>query len=104
MTALGTPLAVVTDTALCDRHSHEVVVVTDGQRAYVYPLDDHAEVTGDTTVARVGVTLTAACPLPLAHDERCDGTLTWRLDADGAWGADADALRLLTAYGTAVEQ
>lgn len=98
MTALGTPLACITDTSLCDRRHHEVVIVTDGQRAYVYPLDNQVQVAGDTTVARVGVTLTADCP-----DATCDGQVAWRMDTEGTWGADADALRLLTAYGTGVE-
>jgi hypothetical protein len=40
----------------------------------------------------------------VAYDDRCDGTLTWRLDTDSAWGADGDASRLLTAYGQQVER
>ena len=100
VTTLGSPLVAMTDVALCDRAAHKVVIVTDGQRAYVYPLDDRTQVAGDTAVARVGVTLTAACP---CHGD-CDGQLVWRLDAAGVWGADGDAMRLLTAYGIGVEQ
>lgn len=107
--ATGTPLAVVTDVALCDRREHELAIVTDGQRAYVYPIDSRSPVHEDTIVQRTGVTLTARCPLAggPSHDadpDQCDGTLTWRMDAEGVWGADADALRLLTAYGFGVEQ
>lgn len=113
MTAvLGTRLVAFTETALCDRHEHEVVIVTDGTRAYVYPLDG-AHVMEDTTVSRTGVTLTASCPIATAphvygsakdfDPVQCDGQLVWRLDTDNGWGADADALRLLTAYGLAVE-
>lgn len=98
VTQLGTALVAFRSVALCDRHDHELAIVTDGSRAYVYPLDDDAMVAGSTAVARVGVTLTAACPLD------CDGDLTWRLDTDTAWGVDGDAARLLTAYGQQVER
>lgn len=100
---LGQPLAVFSSVALCDRHDHEVVVVSDGQRAYVYPLNDGAEVLGDTAVGRVGVTLTASCPVAVAYDDGCDGSLAWRL-SDSEWTADADARRLLAAFGRGVEQ
>lgn len=107
--ALGTPLAVVTDVALCDRRQHELALVTDGQRAYVYPIDSRSPVYEDTVVCRTGVTLTARCPLAGAHTfdadpDQCEGTLTWRMDAEGVWGVDADAQRLLAAYGLQVEQ
>lgn len=110
---LPQPLTAMSDVELCDRHQHEVAIVTDGQRAYVYPLDG-ANVMGDTIVARTGVTLTASCPVAMAphcygsaadfDPVQCDGQVTWRIDTEGTWGADADALRLLVAYGTGVEQ
>lgn len=103
-TALGTGLVTFRDVALCDRHAHEVALITDGRRAYVYPVDDRAEVAGETAVARVGVTLTAACPLAVAYDDRCAGDLTWRLDTDTTWGADGDALALLARFGRQVER
>lgn len=110
---LGEPLAVFSAVALCDRHEHECVIVSDGQRAYVYTLDG-AHVMEDTTVGRVGVTLTATCPVAMAPRNsfgssedfdpmQCDGSLVWRLDTE-EWTADADARRLLTAYGMGVEQ
>lgn len=106
-----TTLAIVTDVALCDRRSHELAIITDGQRAYVYPVDSRSPVHEDTIVNRTGVTLTARCPLAGgsasygdSDPDQCDGTLTWRMDAEGVWGVDADALRLLTAYGFGVEQ
>lgn len=103
VTQLGTALVAFRSVALCDRHDHELAIVTDGSRAYVYPLDDHAMVAGSTAVARVGVTLTAACSLDVAYDDRCDGELSWRLDTDGDWGADGDAIALLTAFGKPVQ-
>lgn len=100
--ALGERLAVFRDVALCDRHDHECSIVSDGQRAYVWPLEP-LDVAEDTIVARVGVTLTAACPVPLSEDVQCDGQLVWKLDTPDTWTADADARRLLTAYGRGVE-
>lgn len=99
---LGTRLVALRDIAVCDTPTgpqHEVVCVTDGQHAYVYPLDDRTQVEGDTIVCRMGVTLEATCPAT-----GCIGRVSWRLDADHGWGADGDALRLLTAYGQQVEQ
>lgn len=110
MTALGQVLAVFTDTAVCDRCGAEHAIVSDGQRAYAYPLDPHARVAGDTGVSRTGVTLTATCLLPsglrfLGEDaDPCGGDLVFRLDTDGSWTSDADARRLLTAYGRGVDQ
>lgn len=109
-TTLGAGLVAFRDVALCDRRSHEVAIVTDGRTAYAYPIDSRSPVYEDTAVARVGVTLTAACPLAGgsasygdSDPDQCDGTLTWRLDADHGWGADGDALALLARFGQVVE-
>lgn len=103
-TTLGTPLVAFRDVALCDRREHEVAIATDGQRAYVYPIDPRTPVFEDTVVHRDGVTLTADCPCPGQGEDQCDGRLTWTLDTAGSWGADADSLRLLVSYGIGVEQ
>jgi hypothetical protein len=105
VTALGEPLAIFDDVALCDRRDHELRLVTDGQRAYVYPLSSHAQVSEDTTCSRVGVTLTARCPVAmgLGESEQCDGEVSWRIDRE-CWTSDADSRRLLAAYGRNVEQ
>lgn len=102
MTAtLGAPLVTYQETALCDGPAvHEVVLITDGQRAYTYRLDADND-TADRRVSRTGVTLYAACDIPVGSED-CRGHLTWRLDTD-RWGVDADARRLLTAYGQGVE-
>ena len=79
----------------------QVVVVTDGTTAYVYPLDVHAEVSGNPGVIRDRVTLSAACPAAVDGDY-CDGQVSWRIDL-GGWTTDADPRTLLTRFGQAVE-
>lgn len=102
MTTLGAPLTVFREVSLCDRREHEVAIATDGQRAYVYPVEGNT--VHEPVVSRTGVTLTAACPAVMGEAEaECDGYVTWRLDGEHGWGADADAQRLLVAYGTGVE-
>lgn len=100
MIALSGPVAIFTDTALCDRHpQHEVTIVTDGRTAYTYGNYEAGQ------VVRAGVVLTAACEQPSRGDEPCEGEVTWRLDSPGGWvAATEDHLRTLSTVATAVEE
>lgn len=103
---LGSGIVAFRDVALCDRMDHEVVIVTDGQRAYTYGLDDRNG-TNAGTVCRSSVILTAACQQPMGARETsdpCDGQVTWALDTEGCWGGDGDAITLLARFGQPVEQ
>lgn len=103
-TTLGARLVAFRDVALCDHLAHEVAIVTDGQTAYTYGISP-TDGTDAGQASRSGVILTAACQQPTGRDgDPCDGQVTWALDTDGCWGADADALTLLAAHGQAVDQ
>lgn len=100
---LGARLVAFRDVALCDRADHEVAIVTDGHTAYAWGIGTQSTDAG--TVVRVSVALSARCQQPTGHDgEPCDGLVTWTLDTAGCWGADADALATLAAFGQAVER
>lgn len=98
---LGQSLTVFTDTAACDglHEGHEYAIATDGQSAYIYPLDPRTQISGDLTASRVGVCITAACRVG-----DCLGHVTFHLDTPGGWTSDADGRRLVTAYGIGVDQ
>lgn len=95
---LGLPLAVFSDTTLCDHADHEARLITDGTRALAYTV-----VAGyDLTVTREHTTLTASCNATHRDEEWCPGTYTWDL-ATPAWTGDRETVDLLSSYGAPVE-
>lgn len=100
MTALGRRLVVLSAVALCDAgDQHEVRIISDGTDAYGYGITTGEDVAG---VSRHHTTLRAACPVE-RHGRACEGTVEVSLEAED-WTSDAEAVRLLDAYGWAVER
>lgn len=104
-TPLGARLVAFSDLAVCDtKYEHEVRLVTDGTTAYAYAV--HHGATDCPLVTRDGATMTVQCGQntgPGEDGEPCHGEATFRLDTEGAWTADPEALDLLAKYGERVE-
>ena len=85
----------------CDtRWEHEHRLITDGETAYAYA----ASGTDTDAVFRDGDLVSIDCQAPNPRSgEPCDGRIEWRLDEEEP-AADADAVNLLTRYGTQVER
>lgn len=108
MTGVGTRLAAVDSTTVCDGPAqHTVRIITDGQVCYAYGLGTDAadcgpaaRLTGTTTEAVIEV----RCCQPASHREECDGYARADLTAPNAWTSDTEALALLEQYGEAVDR
>lgn len=95
------PLVVLDDLTYCTGPAeHEARIITTGYMAYAATTGAYAV---DVAVCREGATISGCCPGDVAGGP-CPGTLTWGMDTEGAWTADAAAISLLTTYGTPVER
>jgi hypothetical protein len=99
---LGRPLAVIDQIVECDRFTgrHETRIITSGPQAYAASLSGIAA----STASRFSTLVQVECRVPCGPDqEPCGGIAEVDLAAPGVWEASADAIALLTRYGTAVE-